>query len=874
MRTHTYLLLLFCLSLLTTHGAAQPYTLRHLGIEDGLSNNYVTDIVQDNQGYLWIATEAGLNRFNGKDFTVYNTNNSDIAGDALSTLLYDKEENELWIGTKTGVCVLDCTTQQFRTIEALDSIGMDNIVSLAFATDGGIWIANHYHRIAHYDKKSREITVLSGNNVEGLPFSFRSVFDNGKGQLYVGHAGYGMSIIDLKTKSLKRYQNDPRNPKSLPGKSVYCIFIDHLENIWVGTNQGLALFNPVTEDFHVFRYKPGDPHSLISDHIYDIKEMQDHRLWIGSDIGGVSILDLRNITFMNPQDVQFQNITVTYDKHGLSSGNIRSIYEDSFGNIWVGNYSSGIDFISHTQPIFHTLPYTIDKGQIIKHKSVWGIHVDSKQQVWLGSENEIALFKEGKLQKKFDITPHLTRSYAQVFAIYGNKEGLFLGLYDDGILKFDPRSNRIERIPLGQDYIDVNCIYEDRNDTLWMGMEHGVYTYHKGNLRREKGINDQIDNLSVYAILHDRQGKLWVGTYGYGIHIFDSNKKKVTHLISQEGFCSNSINHLYMDTEGGVWAATRAGIGYIKDTEHPESFVSYKYEDGLEDTYVHALHEDYSGNIWCSTDKGISSWNRQRQRFENYDFRDGVPLGSFVDGSVCRAEDGTLYFGSLNGACYFNPLDIPKENKVAPVRIIECKGITKQIEGRSNETLLLPDKGNIELPHDRNSFRITFMVPDYSQSQLVEYAYKIEELGNTWTNTQGENQVTFRDLSPGKYTFKVKARLRNQDWDDHQAATLKVHIHPPLWLTWYAKTFYILLILAGAYIWFRFYKRKLVLESSLELERKKSLDEQELSNERLRFYTNVTHELRTPLTLILGPLEDLINDAKIPAFSEIMKSFP
>ena len=278
------------------------------------------------------------------------------------------------------------------------------------------------------------------------------------------------------------------------------------------------------------------------------------------------------------------------------------------------------------------------------------------------------------------------------------------------------------------------------------------------------------------------------------------------------------------------------------------------------------MQEDKDGNIWFSTDKGISCWNREQNKFDNYDYRDGIPLGSFTDGSAYAAQDDTLYFGSLNGVCYFNPQDISKENQVASVQIVECKGISSRMEGSSDETLILSDNGTIELPYDRNSFSITFMIPDYSQSQVVEYAYMIEELGNTWTNTQGENQVTFRNLSPGKYTFKVKARLRNHDWDDNRIATMKVHIHPPFWLAWYAKALYILLIVTGIYVWFRFYKRKLMLENSLELERKKSLNEQELNNERLRFYTNITHELRTPLTLILGPLEDLINDPNLSAY--------
>ena len=868
MRTHTYLLALFtCLLMLASKSMAQPYTLRHLGIEDGLSNNYVTNIIQDSLGCIWIATEAGLNRFNGKDFTVYNTHNSNIAGDALTRLLYDREENKLWVGTKTGISLLDCKTQEFEHSTPLDSIDMNNnIVSISPAADGGIWIANHYGKIVHYNKKKGKATSFSGDNIKGLPHSHWTVFDNGKGQLYVGHAGDGMSIIDLKSGGLKRYQNDPHNPKSLPGSSVYSICIDHLENIWIGTNQGLALYNPVTEDFQIFRYNPAVPTSLISDHVYEIKEMQDNRLWIATDIGGISILDLRNITFMNPKDLKFQNITNTYDKQGLSSGNIRSLFQDSFGNIWIGNYSSGVDFISHMQPVFHTLPYMIEKGQIIKYKSVWGIDIDEKQQVWLGSENEIALFKDGKLQKKFDLTAHLSRSYAQVFTMHSSKENLFLGLYDDGLLKFNIRTNRIDRLDLGQDYVDVNALYEDENGKLWIGMEYGLASYEKGILRKEHEINSQISNLSVYSILHDRQGKLWIGSYGSGIFVFDNKNKCIAQLISENGFCSNSINQLYMDTEGGIWAATRNGIGYIKDTNHPESFIGYQYEDGLEDTYIHALQEDKAGNIWFSTDKGISCWNREQDKFDNYDYRDGVPLGSFIDGSTHNAQDGTLYFGSLNGVCYFNPQDISKEAQVASVKIVECKGISSRVEDRSDEALILSNNGTIELTYDRNSFRITFMIPDYSQSQVVEYAYMIEELGNTWTNTQGENQVTFRNLSPGKYTFKVKARLRNHDWDDNHIATMKIHIHPPLWLTWYAKVLYSLLIVLGIYIWFRFYKRKLMLENSLELERKKSQNEQELNNERLRFYTNITHELRTPLTLILGPLEDLINDSNLPIY--------
>ena len=676
-----------------------------------------------------------------------------------------------------------------------------------------------------------------------------------------------MSIIDLKNKTSHTLSNNPNNPQSLPGNSVYSIYRDHLENIWIGTNRGLGLFNPKTEEFTVFRHEPHNPYSLIADHIYAIKEMNDGSLWITSDIGGISILDLHSITFKNPESVQFYNITADNNRNGVSSGNIRNLLQDSFGNIWIGNYSSGVDFISHTQPVFHVLPYMTEKGNILKHKPVWGICKDENNQVWLGGENEISLFKNDKLLKSINISKQLSRPYGQVFSIINAGNGtLLLGIYDDGLLKLDTRSERIERIPLDMENVDIITFFKDTDGTIWIGAEYGIYTYANGQLNKESQLNALLPDKSVYGILRDRQGKLWIGTYGGGIAIFDRNNKSVAKLNTNTNFFSNAINSLHMDSEGGIWIATRNGIGYIKDTSHPETFESYGYKQGLEDTFVRTIQEDAMGNIWLSTNDGISRWNKQKQSFDSYDYRDGIPMGNFIEGSACRTEDGTLYFGSLNGVCYFSPESLIAERQVASVQIIECKGLDNQIESRSGETLILTSNDNIELPYDRNSFRIYFSVPDYSQSQQVEYAYLMEGLENTWTNTLGENQVTFRNISPGEYTFKVKARLRNQEWDDTHIATITIQISPPLWLTWYAKIFYILLALLCVFFWFRFYKRKLLLENSLELEKKKSLNEQELNNERLRFYTNITHELRTPLTLILGPLEDLVNDSHVPTF--------
>jgi signal transduction histidine kinase/ligand-binding sensor domain-containing protein/DNA-binding response OmpR family regulator len=849
-----------CILLFTCKVTAQPFTMKHLSVEDGLSNNYVLDMAQDGQGFIWVATMSGLNRFDGRNFTVYKENNSKLVNNAVNTLLYDSEDNMLWIGTRDGVCLFNCSTRQFENFSSSNDVEVKNVVHFSQATDGGIWMTGHSDAIIHFDKKTKKCTPLpQGKNKTNL-----CTCDMGNGQLFVGHAQNGLTVIDRENNTSKNYLHDPKNPKSLPGNSVYSVCIDRAGNIWVGTNQGLALFNAQTEEFLVFRHEPANPHSLIADHIYNLQEMEDGRLWIAADIGGVSILDLHNISFMNPDAARFINISADADKSGLSSGNTRSLLQDSFGNIWIGNYSSGLDFISHTQPAFHILPYINLQGS--KNEPVWGIWADNDGQVWLGGENEIVVFKDGKLKKRYDITPYLTRPYGQVFSIQGNAVGaLLLGIYDDGLLKHDTRNDRIERIPLDMEHIDIITFFEDADGRIWIGTEYGIYSCNNEIIHKKTDLDSQLPDKSVYGILRDRQGKLWIGTYAGGIAILDSADKLTARLSTDNGFCSNSISQLYMDSQGSVWATTLNGIAYIKDTNHPEQFELYNDKHGLEENYVRAIQEDKAGNILISTNSGISFWDKEKQKFDNYDHRDGVPVGNFIEGSACITSDGAIYFGSLNGVCYFNPAEISVNRQVAPVQILECKGFNRQTESRSEEFPIPSADGNINLRYRQNSFRISFSVPDYSQNQQVEYAYMMEGLDDVWYSTQGENHITFRNISPGEYTFKVKARLKNRDWDESHITTMNVNIHPPLWLAWYAKLFYALILGLGIYAWLRFYKRKLNLETSLELEKRNSRNEQELNQERLRFYTNITHELRTPLTLILGPLEDLLHDSDLPS---------
>lgn len=428
---------------------------------------------------------------------------------------------------------------------------------------------------------------------------------------------------------------------------------------------------------------------------------------------------------------------------------------------------------------------------------------------------------------------------------------------------YTPKDGRITRIgDKGSEFLDICSFSEDINGKIWIGTQTGIYSYFNNQLSYEKELNAQLPDIMVHGIIRDKNGKLWVGTFGKGVVVFDEDDKKLYNFTTDHSFPSNAVNYMMEDSRKRILVATREGIIIFKDVSQPNIFVSFGAKEGLENTQVRAIQEDHDGYIWISTNGGISRLDEKNKRFYNYNYHDGIPMGDFMDGSTCITPDGTLFFGSQNGACYFNPRELSSPREVSPVTITQFFIYNKQTESRDTRLPVPISNRIVELPYNQNTFNISFNMLDYTQSSQVEFSYMLEGLENAWYSTQGDNQVTFRNIPHGNYVFKVKTRFRNQEWNEN-AAQLTVVIAPPLWLTWYAKLGYVILFIFALYALLRFYKRKLDLESSLEVERKQSLNKQELNEERLRFYTNITHELRTPLTLILGPLEDLLSDATL-----------
>ena len=863
---------------------AQSHSVKRLGIEQGLSNNYVVSITQDKQGFLWFATEEGLNKFDGTRFITYykndlSHNNQGITGNELNRVYADSKRPIIWIATqRDGLNAYNYDEQTFTAYqhnpENPHSLITNDVTDISPSTqnDDGLWVSTYYRGIEYLNINNGQFTHYNKSTVPSLPSNQTwTVLDGGDNNLYIGHVGSGFSIFSLKDKSVKNFQNETGNPASLPGNDVFCIIKDANGNIWLGTNNGLALYNAANENFITFRNNKNDKYATLCSRILSIRQLKDNRLWIASELNGIAILNLKQGMFLSPEELSIEYIQEGDDSRSLSNASARCIFQDSFDNIWIGTWGGGINFISSKPPLFTTLSYSPipNNENSLNNKVASSLCMDRQGRIWIGTdggginvfegEKRIAIYKKesGDIPSNFILA-----------SLQDSKGNLWFGSYQGGISYYDSRNKRFRSISLmGQSNLDVRTIYEDAQHNIWVGYSGGIVVLNPLTMKIIQHYNTDNSELHsdfIRSIAQDEKGRFWIGTFGDGLGIYTPNLQKIKTFTQRDGFCSNTINQIIQDKQKRMWIGTGEGLVCFLSTDEL-NYKTYQRKDGLINTNICAITEDKKGNIWFSNNKGISCYVTNKGCFYNYDHSDDVPAGSFSSSCVTQSKNGQIYFGSINGVCCFNP-DITMNEQPAPAAVVtEMKILGRLSNLENNDMIINLSKGqNVELSHAQNSFGLTFNVQNYSLVNQVEYVYMLKGLENSWYTVNENNSVTFRNIPPGKYEFLIKARIHNQKWPE-EATSLTIRINPPLWLTWWAKLIYILVSISITYLILHAYKKKLDLESLYTLEKKNHEQEQELNQERLRFYTNITHELRTPLTLILGPLEDMQKEASLPA---------
>ncbi len=852
--------ILFLALSLSASAATFPVNLpEHIGLNKGLTTTYVSYVAQDNRGIIWVGSDSGLFRFDGHSFKLYTKEGQGLPGNTVSALYHDPASDKLWVGTKNGIGRIDCATGKVENVENIDNKDIFNVTDICRAADGGIWIANHYHTILHLSP-SGESTVYSDKDICGLPESVVSLADDGKGRLIIAHNTEGISVLDIATRKVRNYRHIPGKPNGIPKGTIHSVRIDSHKNIWLASNHGLSLFIPEREVFHTFLNNPANPHSIAGDHVFSINEDDSGRIWVGCDMGRISVFNPGDLTAGTPENLRFTNIMLGQaEGRGISNGNVRSIFEDSFGNVWICNYGSGLEFVSHLTPPFRTLPYFSAGTEGFDNKVIWSVFTDTDGTTLLGGTNSVGLYRNGKVEGSICFDRGQTHPFARVTTLGRAGDELLVGLYDDGLFRLDRSTRSLEKIPLDRPDIGINVIFNDPSGGTLIGCSEGILRYEDGNADFLTDADRILKGISVTGLVRDKRDRLWVGTYGNGVFIFDGTFSKGLHLHPRL-FKSGTVKSLYADSRGWIWILTNISLCVVKNPERGTKVVRLTDPSVEHVGDMRAMTEDKSGNMWFSSDSGLYVWFCDTREFKT--FPSEFELPNFNDRAVAHNNAGEIIFGARNGACAFTPGFTRDEMQCGKVDIVECLSLDHNDNDVKSENIYVPGD-EIKISHD-SSIQIVFSVADYAQASLLEYAVMLEGIDSDWSLPMRENHVSYRNLPPGKYEFKVRARLPNEKWDQANFASVGIRVSPPVWNTWWAIMIYLALIAACVIIWIKYYKRRLNRRSLIETERKKDLGEMELNEERLRFYTNITHELRTPLTLIIGPLEDLVTDEEVP----------
>lgn len=775
----------------------------------------------------------------------------------------------MWIANRwTGINVFDCETKTFSSFRHNKndngSLVSDKVNDILITSTGDAWIATD-KGLDLYDSHAAQFIHYNTLTVPGFPSNEINTLTAGSnGEIYIGHGCEGFSIFTPKDKKIKSFKHLPDNPNSLPSDIIHSISVGTGSNIWIATRGGLSLFDQSTEIFRNFKETKG-LHSTIQESTYCVYQTKGGRIWVGT-ISDLCYFDEKDTDKILSGEKDVDHMFIQDINWGISNPTVLCLHEDSFGNIWIGSNGGGASLISSTSSFFQSWKINKIPGVVngLNDKEVLTICIDEHQNIWMGTDGGgINVNKNGKNCEFHTKENGSISSIVYYSSLKDSNNNLWFGDGTLGIDIFNSKEKRFTRYKPKGSLSPVYCLFEDNCRNVWIGSDNGLEIYNL-DTKEKVFINQQNSDLqtnAIKAVSQDSNGKIWIGTLNKGITVYDPIGENMKHLYGETIFYNNEVNQIFRDSKNRMWVALTEGLILFPDNQS-DKYELFNSDNGLACNRICAMEEDSQGNIWVSTNSGISCFIEAEKRFLNYNHNDGALFGTYMPNSVAKTKDGTIYFGSINGVCYFNPIDKPVNVVLPPVIFTEFEVHKKNSHEDAVDVSLPMVKNKVSLKHDQNIFSVSFNVMDKSLQGKVEYAYNLDGLTDTWISTNGDNQVTFRNIPHHNYMLHIKARYKNQPWPENYS-TLAITVNPPLWLTWWAKLLYFVCFMVLTFLLVQAYKRRLQLRNSLILEKEKAQKQQELNEERLRFYTNITHELRTPLTLILGPLEDLQNDSKI-----------
>ena len=855
----------------------QGYNINFKNIDNrqGLSQNGITSIFQDRDGYMWFGTHYGLNRYDGLNIKSYYAGNSpnQLSDNIISSIVQDLAGN-IWIATEQGLTVFNPITQKFYNLKkynSKNSLFSQNIQSIKLI-DGkimitspkGLWSINP-GRILFTDKNTKSIcknTIHYKINF-GITSEFLRIYKKDQNDSYWFTTKNEVILGKIIRNQLVVIDKIRIEPQA--DVKISTFFQDNFSNVWIGTeNNGLFHLKEIKGNYLVTKIYPKNSSSVNFSRIADIVQDHQNNLIVTSRSDGAILI---------PKEVLKNNsfATTAINFIDLQTKKIKSIYQSRDKTLWIGSLGNGVFFQNNSGLKFKNYQI-IDKKNNSIVNNTRSILKDAYGKLWMGTLFEGIFI--------YDITnqnSHTILSGKSVFALskidnnhtlVGSSDGLYL-------VTFDNSNFSAKKLNTNLQFNNIIFSITHVKNQYWLGTDNNLISFTltkdfeiSNSIRYNNVIPSSLNSINFIRIVKydPKHNFLWIGTQAKGLIKAELNNDFTIKGFYQFNQNSNAIANneyicdIFLDRKDICWIATRKGLIQIKLAENGGVLGTKKLttSDGLPSNLIQSLENDNLGNLWVGTNRGLAKFN-QDYKATNYDINDGIQDYEFSEHASYSDPNGLLYFGGIKGISEFDPNKINNTNYTEPVNIrdIIVNGIN------SNDRIQSNDPKNITLHHFENNLKIDFLSPNYTNPKNCKYTYILEGFDKKWKLTAANVYLAeYKNLPAGNYIFKIKTSNEDGNWNSDYTS-LNIEIQPSFWITFPALLLYIIILFFIILLVSTITKKRIEKKNKVQFEKKYHEQMEKINASKLEFFINISHEIRTPLTLILCSIEKLISNFKL-----------
>lgn len=819
-------------------------------------NSHVNGMCQDHKGYIWLATDYGLSRFDGAE--VMEFTRTDIGGALLSNsvlTVMEDSRHALWVGTMSGIQKLDPITLTFTT----PRLSYPHVPDFSYVNSiiedrrGNIWFTTSRSGAICLHPDDREPECFMTTNSDICSNKTSELFEDRFGNIWIGSMDSGVTVYNPENGAMTTLRHVPNDESTLSSDMIFSITQANDGRIFIGMPDGGI-------DSYDYRTNKVTRNAIpVDGTVYILKNVpEENALYIGTDGNGLFRYDMTSR--------HLSRVDVSVKDFDFKTSKIHDILFDRDGNLWLGVFQKGPmlamrgDENATVNLGYNPFNPSLHTGT----EPVLCVLQSNDGALWIGTDGD-GIYHADHLGAPFRHMPVSVAGANVVLTFFQDSRGtLWAGNYLNGLTRYDRGSGKFLAVDLPSDKTsggkikEINAIAESPDGKLWLGTNgNGVCVYDpaggptKFYSHNPMGDPDrQLLGNAVHAIIFDGDGRVWIGTSDAGLSCLDPATDTFRHFnTSNMQLSNNCVLSLCQDASGTLWVGTRMGLNRIKDN-HTRIFNT---THGLLDNLVYGITTDNNGHLWLSTGKGISCLNIDSMEFNNAISSTLTGNKEFKRGSACCGKDGRLYFGGVGGVVSFMPVSANPQRRLSTVDFYSLKVMSGKNAGDTIDggVISLFDRSVVELGYDSNSFTVSFGAVEYLKPERVSYSVKLENHDQEWIELpRGVRVATWSLLPPGDYSLRVLASI---DGFEPVEKALKLIVTPPFYLTVWAKIIYTVLSILALYGLYRFTRRKL---NNIK-ERERQMLHVQATEMKLQYFTDISHEIRTPLTMILSPLESL-----------------